>query len=1365
MPLFSRNRRASDAPPNLPDIHTSSRKRLSIDSPSAPPSTENPPTTPSRLKALLHKGRSSVNLGNTDEPVPKRKQPGPNFFRRRSSNTSSDPSRRGSALSNEPSTPPRTPQTAGGAMARYTDPAPGHSGQFTSPTLFPENFTLSSTISPEVHDAGSLEVSPQLGASSPKRGARQSWQPSYPLVVPDDSYADVPPDGHGTPVADPSVIASAAGNENAKRRSMDAQKLDGWRPLEPEKKEVPTTGGVSPQSGALTSGGYQQQKEASKPDLIVSTSDELVTPPSSEPLLPESVPAPLKSLASTGEPQKSRPSTASTQKTTASQATIQPDGQYYFVPSADSSPRVTTNNFYPSPAATPSAPSSPSSTFRARPGPPVRKITIQSPPMPQPIKNLPTLTNLSSVANGSAAPEVTAPTPVQTPGWGELAKEGGPKTPGGGLRSPGWTGAWNMPKTPGLSGFSLNLPPPGKGKRSERQEMSEQELRKARRAMPVMLRQPSSAPSAEDDEGGDAGDDDEDEEEGSDEEADADEGDSENDSEEETNGRFGRLVGKGKGKDKGKTSRKLSHSQVGDVAKSVTREEDDHAAGTSSVPLADRRQANFPRLTSIPKSPSIVPKPNGKSVWSLATPAKEKDQSTAWASFGGETPKATPATPGWGWKPSSAQSPAITKQTPTPGASEASSSTPERHPSLAEPRTPEPRALVGTEDGSPTTRTGRAQPTATATAAARAALTRDVSSYATSIATSVTSSGYFDSQSSSSGPSQMPSPSVVEQQQPSLPTLDKGKGRAVPASDASLAPGLPFGLGAPVGAAPEVDEAPVEVISMEQPTGDEDDEARSVIEEESDEEEDGRGATSEDTNEVDTPSVEAEEPPLNGPTARPAIPTRPSLYTQGSISMIDLPSRPADNASAPQVSVKPSLRTVNSGEAVPLHIDMPPPNAGPSGLLSPAEWAKPPPTPALGLDGFNLGSKKDLPTKPVAAKRRRSADDLSAPPPKYEPPFPGTFIPKPRDEEGHEHLPRYWCSVHIEGMLQRKMEFVVEKIQARDRSWKKLYFILHGTALLVYKFDPHRFPLKANDQSPVPTVDDQDMDEHLHVHPAPERRRRASSASGSAVTARRSSNAAMGGDGGRRGSAESVNGSNTQRRGSGESSPASSIGIPIPGRRVSESNNLGSGSYRRSSLSIVTNAASSGSNVNEEKDANMFTGGNRRGSISQSNGPNLSSSQSSMTTANPLSSHFQNNALVKQYSLNKTESGLAADYHKRKNVVRVRADGEQFLLQTESARDMVDWVEAFQAATNVAKDLDQRPMPKIITLPRRRRRRNQQAQAAAAAAAAAVQANGGQPEGQAVDEALRVSRQVAASDMADRERERMLMEDQEAAAT
>lgn len=47
----------------------------------------------------------------------------------------------------------------------------------------------------------------------------------------------------------------------------------------------------------------------------------------------------------------------------------------------------------------------------------------------------------------------------------------------------------------------------------------------------------------------------------------------------------------------------------------------------------------------------------------------------------------------------------------------------------------------------------------------------------------------------------------------------------------------------------------------------------------------------------------------------------------------------------------------------------------------------------------------------------------------------------------------------------------------------------------------------------------------------------------------------------------------------------------------------------------------------------------------------------------------------------------------------------QFLLQAKDDRGVIDLIEALQAATNVALELDSRVLPKFITLPRRRRRR------------------------------------------------------------
>lgn len=51
------------------------------------------------------------------------------------------------------------------------------------------------------------------------------------------------------------------------------------------------------------------------------------------------------------------------------------------------------------------------------------------------------------------------------------------------------------------------------------------------------------------------------------------------------------------------------------------------------------------------------------------------------------------------------------------------------------------------------------------------------------------------------------------------------------------------------------------------------------------------------------------------------------------------------------------------------------------------------------------------------------------------------------------------------------------------------------------------------------------------------------------------------------------------------------------------------------------------------------------------------------------------NACVRNYSLQGAESGLAADYLKRKHVVRVRAEGEQFLIQAKDDKGVISWIE------------------------------------------------------------------------------------------
>ncbi|PWZ00257.1 hypothetical protein BCV70DRAFT_107489 [Testicularia cyperi] len=246
--------------------------------------------------------------------------------------------------------------------------------------------------------------------------------------------------------------------------------------------------------------------------------------------------------------------------------------------------------------------------------------------------------------------------------------------------------------------------------------------------------------------------------------------------------------------------------------------------------------------------------------------------------------------------------------------------------------------------------------------------------------------------------------------------------------------------------------------------------------------------------------------------------------------------------------------------------------------------------------------------------RRRSMFEMRAEPPPYSiihnrPEGPQVILP--REEEGKEKLPEYCCGVHIEGYLPRKMEFAAPGVQAKDRSWKRQYFVLHGTSLRVYK----------NDLSVEKYASSGMWGEmkgaHVHFEPLNE-------------------------DG---------------------SNGGSSLGLGQVAREAISHTPLGGrNSYTDSS---------------KYKDgATSFDG---------------------------------KNGLLRNYTLQGAESGLAADYLKRRHVVRVRAEGEQFLLQTRSDRHVVDWIEALQAATNVSMDLEKRQMPKFITLPRRRRRRRRNA--------------------------------------------------------
>ncbi|KAI9839143.1 MAG: hypothetical protein M1819_003136 [Sarea resinae] len=79
--------------------------------------------------------------------------------------------------------------------------------------------------------------------------------------------------------------------------------------------------------------------------------------------------------------------------------------------------------------------------------------------------------------------------------------------------------------------------------------------------------------------------------------------------------------------------------------------------------------------------------------------------------------------------------------------------------------------------------------------------------------------------------------------------------------------------------------------------------------------------------------------------------------------------------------------------------------------------------------------------------------------------------------------------------------------------------------------------------------------------------------------------------------------------------------------------------------------------------------------------------------------------LIKSYTLQYAEVGLANDYTKRPFCFRVRAETEQFLLGCSSMEATVVWLERLGSAIDLALPLDERRLPRYRTIPWRRSRR------------------------------------------------------------
>lgn len=346
--------------------------------------------------------------------------------------------------------------------------------------------------------------------------------------------------------------------------------------------------------------------------------------------------------------------------------------------------------------------------------------------------------------------------------------------------------------------------------------------------------------------------------------------------------------------------------------------------------------------------------------------------------------------------------------------------------------------------------------------------------------------------------------------------------------------------------------------------------------------------------------------------------------------------------------------------------------------------------------GDSLASETgELDTKLGPSLRRR----LSMPtfgPSSAPPPYPhfrfGEHGPtiQPRDEEGSERLPHYTNDIYLRAIMPRKMEFSAPGVQARDRKWRRTLCVLEGTAFRVYKCPPTaaRKGLIGNLWEKTVGVGD---------IAAPPTQTPTSSALAKERAQEREA---------RQIKFAIADGTPAQS----PTSPASpSIIMASP---VSDEPEAQSSSSTRSRL-LPTNFRRKNRNASDRSLTSLSeTGARRSFSSPQQLAPDLSSGRavSLPTSANrstprtptestspaagsPRALHSprikrrslwvddpaipqpQEQDLVHAYALHSAESGLGSDYLKRRNVIRVRMEGQQFLLQAADVASVVDWIE------------------------------------------------------------------------------------------
>ena len=264
-------------------------------------------------------------------------------------------------------------------------------------------------------------------------------------------------------------------------------------------------------------------------------------------------------------------------------------------------------------------------------------------------------------------------------------------------------------------------------------------------------------------------------------------------------------------------------------------------------------------------------------------------------------------------------------------------------------------------------------------------------------------------------------------------------------------------------------------------------------------------------------------------------------------------------------------------------------------------------------------------------RRRRSLPTFTA---SIEPPqYPSLEIPGriPRDKEGKEQLPEYSNDILISAVLPRKREFSSPGVQARDRKWRRVLCVLEGTAFRVFEPPASAVGIGAMGRWWEKQVGVGDLTSDA---PLPKKTE-------TAIPGSQKIYQDFDGDEDR----------STVR-------PTASVVVP---ERETSPFAQGSKLHPRRLLHLNDNATGTSSKRQSGARASSY----RRT-------PPPTPVKSAQPDQVPC---LENCEPLQVYTLQHAESGLASDYRKRKNVIRVRMEGEQFLLQAPTLRAVIDWIE------------------------------------------------------------------------------------------